>query len=908
MDMTNHTRLDLVEGGSIFKQGEHAQLAFNPRDYSGKTVDLTGKDIAVAIWNSKGVMYEGTASFDSTAQLIRLTINQLLQHGDFQIEFTVTDAADPDYRRKFPSGEYEGKIYIKPSADNIDFIGVSMTTVAQLRTEQEEKQQQFELAIVPQVDELKQRVEEGIGAFTEDTEVKDARMDEINLRTFNQKVVAQLAETARLEDLVYKRDKTIPIGMTDLATDIKTALVGGAVNIPVTGEYSVGRENIKVGSVPASRLSNMTSGKNLFDKSATKIKTTLNSSTGLPQFNETEQISDYMLVEPNTAYVNSVIRPVVFYDASLAIISVIAGQKSYTSPANAVFMRVSLTDAQANTLQVEKGTVSTPYQEYTPFARGIKPDVSKVDPGSFTGELIKNRAITKEHLNFLESGKNKFNKSAAIKDTTVIGGTGETAYFKDVFASEFIPVIAGEKYTFSNERYAVYYDVDKKYISVQLNAKTITIPENAVYMRTSIPLNLINTFQIEKGTVKTAFESFRMYSKGIALDPESNTLSQKMFDVFTKDDKQIKDKKDISLFGHAVCHIPTYDNTLSICHPSVVEHPTMWNGYKYWMGMTPYPQSPEEPSIVASHDGINWEEPKGIVNPLFTKQDSIDMGYSLTSDTHLLFSADKTKLLLYFRSMYEKGEGIHLLESTNGINWTLTPEVIFIPFTLASNGTTKEYISIMSPAVEFEANGTFTMWSINSRNANANVVEKRTSVDGKTWSAPSNCIVPNAAGFTGYHLDVKRSGNNYYMFLLGSPGGLRMRFLTSTDGVNWQYTTNKNFPLSGFDWDKNAHYRSAFLPKANGKFDVWLNGIKYGTGNAWANDAQWRVAYYPDADLTNMVIKTAKKVSTYYGTVDDAPTSVAGYVNGDRYEYTNPSNYVGRIVVNGVWREFGMIS
>ncbi|MFP3344598.1 hypothetical protein R0J87_19165, partial [Halomonas sp. SIMBA_159] len=106
----------------------HAQLAFNPRDYSGKTVDLTGKDIAVAIWNSKGIMYEGTASFDSTAQLIRLTINQILQHGDFQIEFTVTDAADPDYRRKFPSGEYEGKIYIKPSADNIDFIGVSMTT------------------------------------------------------------------------------------------------------------------------------------------------------------------------------------------------------------------------------------------------------------------------------------------------------------------------------------------------------------------------------------------------------------------------------------------------------------------------------------------------------------------------------------------------------------------------------------------------------------------------------------------------------------------------------------------------------------------------------------------------------------------------------------------------------------
>ncbi|ALS76917.1 hypothetical protein AUC31_17565 [Planococcus rifietoensis] len=206
MNMTNHTRLDLVEGGSIFKQGEHAQLAFNPRDYSGKTVDLTGKDIAVAIWNDKGIMYEGTASFDSTVQLIRLTINQLLQHGDFQIEFTATDAANPDYRRKFPSGEYEGKIYIKPSTDNLEYAGISVTTVSQLRTEQEEKQQQFEQAIVPQVDELKQRVDEGVGAFTEDTEVLDARMGEFNLRAYNEKVDNQLNQRS-LYDLILEHNQ-----------------------------------------------------------------------------------------------------------------------------------------------------------------------------------------------------------------------------------------------------------------------------------------------------------------------------------------------------------------------------------------------------------------------------------------------------------------------------------------------------------------------------------------------------------------------------------------------------------------------------------------------------------------------------------------------------------------------------
>lgn len=193
MAMKKHTRLDLVEGGNIFKQGDYVTLGFIPRDYTGASVDLTNKQIEGSIFNgSTGVIYEGPASFVDGK--IFFTIKQVLNDGKFQLEFTVTDAADPEYRTKFPTDDYASELTIKPSADNLDYVGVSMTTVAQLRTEQEQKQQQFELAIVPQVDELKQRVEEGIGAFTEDTEVKDARMDEINLRTFNQKVVAQLDE------------------------------------------------------------------------------------------------------------------------------------------------------------------------------------------------------------------------------------------------------------------------------------------------------------------------------------------------------------------------------------------------------------------------------------------------------------------------------------------------------------------------------------------------------------------------------------------------------------------------------------------------------------------------------------------------------------------------------------------
>ena len=34
---------------------------------------------------------------------------------------------------------------------------------------------------------------------------------------------------------------------------------------------------------------------------------------------------------------------------------------------------------------------------------------------------------------------------------------------------------------------------------------------------------------------------------------------------------------------------PTYDGSGQVVHPDVVHVPGGWNGYEYWMGMTPYP-------------------------------------------------------------------------------------------------------------------------------------------------------------------------------------------------------------------------------------------------------------------------------------------------------------------------------
>ena len=54
-------------------------------------------------------------------------------------------------------------------------------------------------------------------------------------------------------------------------------------------------------------------------------------------------------------------------------------------------------------------------------------------------------------------------------------------------------------------------------------------------------------------------------------------------------------------------------------HPSIVSFDDEWNGYKYWMAYTPYPEAngeEENPCIAVSNDLYKWETPVGMVNPI----------------------------------------------------------------------------------------------------------------------------------------------------------------------------------------------------------------------------------------------------------------------------------------------------
>lgn len=71
-----------------------------------------------------------------------------------------------------------------------------------------------------------------------------------------------------------------------------------------------------------------------------------------------------------------------------------------------------------------------------------------------------------------------------------------------------------------------------------------------------------------------------------------------------------------------------------------------WNGYRYWLSYTPYPNGNdkyENPTIVGSNDLINYSEIKfceGI-------RDDYKAGVRFNSDSELVYNPDKNRLELF---------------------------------------------------------------------------------------------------------------------------------------------------------------------------------------------------------------------------------------------------------------------
>tara|TARA_R110002033_G_scaffold101584_1_gene149651 strand:+ start:97 stop:1920 length:1824 start_codon:yes stop_codon:yes gene_type:complete len=109
-----------------------------------------------------------------------------------------------------------------------------------------------------------------------------------------------------------------------------------------------------------------TVGKNLFNKFTVIPDNFIDPATGVVTASVGFNASDWIEIEPSTAYFKMINNPLAFYDSNKVFVSGLSGgsAQSFTSPVGVAYIRISVSDAILEKEQLELGTVETDYEPF----------------------------------------------------------------------------------------------------------------------------------------------------------------------------------------------------------------------------------------------------------------------------------------------------------------------------------------------------------------------------------------------------------------------------------------------------------------------------------------------------------------------------------------------------------------
>ncbi len=273
--------------------------------------------------------------------------------------------------------------------------------------------------------------------------------------------------------------------------------------------------------------------------------------------------------------------------------------------------------------------------------------------------------------------------------------------------------------------------------------------------------------------------------------------------------------------------IPTYDTSGQAIHPSVYDagNGNTWNGYRYWMAFTPFPNSNddyENPSIVASADGAAWEVPAGLTNPIT----AFPGGALFNADTELVHGQDGKLYCFYMEcnpNNYNKG---FVKSSTDGINWSAATELFSM-----------SYMAFVSPSIAWDGSQ-YVMWYVDAVASPYKMYRRTCSTPDGTWSSPTLCTMPIPEGQNKdlWHLAVNLVDGTYYCWmdlcLTASQGSTTILWMyRSSDGLIWKPdTTILLGPSAAAGWDNSQIYRACAVWNGT-NFDLWYSAKQ--SGGVW---------------------------------------------------------------------------
>lgn len=254
-------------------------------------------------------------------------------------------------------------------------------------------------------------------------------------------------------------------------------------------------------------------------------------------------------------------------------------------------------------------------------------------------------------------------------------------------------------------------------------------------------------------------------------------------------------------------------------HPKVISFPNLWNGYKYWIAYTPYPNAnceKENPTINASNDLINWKNPKDCHNPLDIPKNPGINHYN--SDTHLLYNQETKKLEIFWRYVNIENNNVIIYKKTskNGIKWS--KKLIFL---ISKNRLEKDY---MSPSIIYE-NKIYKIWYINKNKIY--YIEK----NGKILSNPRMLNIYYKSKYNAWHFDLIYNKDKKLYELISciyinekNYRKMPLYYTSSKDNIIWDKPFIIMKPSNKEKkWDSEGLYRSSLLYE-KGNYYLFYSG------------------------------------------------------------------------------------
>ena len=247
--------------------------------------------------------------------------------------------------------------------------------------------------------------------------------------------------------------------------------------------------------------------------------------------------------------------------------------------------------------------------------------------------------------------------------------------------------------------------------------------------------------------------------------------------------------------GHTSLYIETYlAGKNQLTHPNVIKFDEKWNGYKYWMGYTPYPNAngeEENPCIAASNDMYNWETPKNLANPIANNEET---GCNELKDSQLIYRDDLNRLEMWYLGRLSQnlgGDGETLLlfrkTSEDGIKW--------------SDYEVMREFRYVSPAIIWDGEKC-CCWGIGLEGQGTKgVFDYMESKDGVNWSEPIHCkIGDNIENLDMWHGDIAYNDNlNCYELVYTPMSNQEIYYTTSKNKTEFKFS--KSIIKNDYSWD-----------------------------------------------------------------------------------------------------------